>query len=217
MSEQEKKRRGRPKKAQNTGTKVPASMKIDNSTDVNDATVSEVVKHKRPGRSELYKPKYEPGQMSNMLINAMALRKMGEVDMTDPKAVEQRVDEYITFCIERDMKPTVESMALAFGTNRTQLWRWKEGVDCGQIPEATKKALKRGYDLMNDILAQTLVDGSINPIAAFFLLKNNHGYKDQTDVVVQANTPYGGMGTDDIRGKYLEGMQHDIPVDGEVK
>ena len=208
----EPKKRGRPKK-------VPEGMKIDNSTDLANETVSEVVerKYKRPDLAKDRSAHYKPGQMREMLTNAMELRHMGSVDMTNPEAVEQRVDEYITFCIERDMKPTVESMALAFGTNRTQLWRWKEGVECGQIPEATRKALKRGYDLMNDILAQTLVDGAINPIAAFFLLKNNHGYKDQTDVVVQANVPYGGTGTEDIRGQYLEGMQHDIPVDGDVK
>lgn len=215
----EPKKRGRPRKYPEKPKKVPEGMNVKNDSELTDGTVSEVVerKYKRPDLARDRSAHYKPGQMREMLANAMALRHMGTVDMTDPEAVERRVDEYITFCIEKDMKPTVESMALAFGVNRTQLWKWKEGIESKYLPDASRKAIKRGYDLMNDILAQTLVDGAINPIAAFFLLKNNHGYKDQTDVVVQANAPYGGTGTEDIRGKYLEGMQHDIPVDGEVK
>ena len=135
------KKRGRPRKTVN----------IQNSTNLSDETVTEVVKkvkHPRPKRSEAYKEHVEPGEMSRMIMNSMGLRKMGqvEIDMTDPKAVEKRIDDFITYCIEHDMKPTVESMALAFGTNRVQLWRWKEGVGTeggGRLPESVRKAFRK--------------------------------------------------------------------------
>ena len=54
-----------------------------------------------------------------------------------------------------------------------------------------------------------MADGKINPVAAIFLLKNNHAYKDQTDVVVTPNAPYQAASDDELKGKYLE----DIPAD----
>lgn len=162
-------------------------------------------KRSRPDRTEALTPHCEPGEMSNMILNALNLSKMGKVDMHDPEAVERRVDEAFMYMIEHDMKPTIESVALAFGTNRTTMWRWKEGVETN-IPEASRNAIKRAYTLTNQLLVQTMADGKINPIPAIFLLKNNHQYKDQTDVVVTPNNPLDGMNADEARKRLLDGI-----------
>jgi hypothetical protein len=106
------------------------------------------------------------------------------------------------------MKPTIESIALAFGTNRTTMWRWKESVET-DIPDASRNAIKRAYTMTNQLLTQTMVDGKINPIPAIFLLKNNHGYKDQTDVVVTPNDPLRGMDADTARQRLIEAVPDD--------
>lgn len=180
----------------------------DNGTDLPTEQVTDIVKqkHKRPKRSEDLQPHYEPGDMSRMITNAMDLASMGDVDMYDPEQVERRVKQCLQYMIEHDMKPTVESMALAFNTNRTQLWRWKEGVE-SHLPERSRNAIKKGYSLMNQLLAQTMADGKINPVAAIFLLKNNHAYKDQTDVVVTPNNPYQAKSDEELKDRYLA----DIP------
>lgn len=177
-------------------------------TDLSDEQVTDIVKQKRkrPDRTEALTPHYEKGDMSMMITNAMNLANMGPVDMYEPEQVEQRVMDYLRYTIEHDMKPTVESMALAFNTNRTQLWKWKEGVE-SHLPERSRNAIKKGYSIMNQLLTQTMTDGKINPVAGIFLLKNNHGYKDQTDVVVTPNNPYQAASDDELKGKYLE----DIP------
>ena len=146
--------------------------------------------------------------MSAMIVNALELSKMGKVDMHNPEAVERRVDEAFIYMIQHDMKPTIESVALAFGTNRTTMWRWKEGVET-DIPEASRNAIKRAYTLTNQLLTQTMVDGKINPIPAIFLLKNNHGYKDQTDVVVTPNNPLQGMDANTARQRLVEAIPAD--------
>ena len=64
---------------------------------------------------------------------------------------------------------------------------------------------------MNQLLTQTMADGKINPVAAIFLLKNNHAYKDQTDVVVTPNNPYQATSEEELKDKYLT----DIPSDDE--
>ena len=182
----------------------------DTGTGLSEDQVTDIVKkrRKRPDRTEALTPHYEPGTMASMITNTVALSSMGDVDMYIPEQVERRVMDYLHYCIDHDMKPTVESMALAFNTNRVQLWRWKEGVE-SNLPERSRNAIKKGYNIMNQLLTQTMADGKINPVAAIFLLKNNHAYKDQTDVVVTPNNPYQAASEDELKGKYLE----DIPAD----
>ena len=207
MSDTPKKRGSPPKSTQG----------IENHTDLPDDTVTEIVKqkHKRPKRSEMYLPHNEPGEMAQMIRNGMGLMNMPKVDVQNPEAVKQRINEYLEYCIDRDMKPSVESMALAFGINRSTLWKWKEGVE-SNLPDESRNALKNGYNLMNQLLAQNMADGKINPVAAIFLLKNNHSYKDQTDVVVTPNNPYGTDNPNEVKDKYLEDVG-EIGAEGEVK
>ena len=186
-----------------------------NGAVLSDEQVTDIVKQKRkraprPDRTEALTPHYEPGEMSKMITDAMNLSNMGDVDMYDPDQVERRMMQCLQYMIENDMKPTVESMALAFNTNRTQLWRWKEGVE-SNLPERSRNAIKKGYAIMNQMMTQTMANGKINPVAAIFLLKNNHGYRDQTDVVVTPNNPYQAASDDELKDRYLT----DIPTDDE--
>ena len=187
-------------------------MTDQNGTNLSDEQITDVVKQKqkRPKRSEEYLPHYEPGDMSRMISNAVNLANMGPVDMYNPEAVEKRVMDFLQYMIEHDMKPTVESMALAFNTNRMTLWRWREGVETN-IPEASRYAIKKGYSIMNQLLTQTMADGKINPVAAIFLLKNNHNYKDQTDVVVTPNNPLQDMDASEARKRLVDA----IPVEDD--
>lgn len=219
MSETVKKR-GRPKK---TVDAVPDKSVI-NKTDMPDETVNAIVKqrkhkpHTRPNRSEALKVHTEPGEMSRLIMNSMGLRQMGlvEIDVKNPEAVRDRINDFLEYCISRDIKPTVESMALAFGIDRITLWRWKEGLQ-KDMPDASRAELKRGYDLMNELLTQTMNAGKVNPVSAIFLLKNNHAYRDQTEVVVTPNTPYENANPDDIRDKYIEGVADTVQTDGKVE
>ena len=177
-------------------------------TELSEEQVQAVVKHKRPKRSENYLPHYAPGEMSQMIQHALDLSKMGKVNMHDPEAVERRVDEAFMYMIEHDMKPTIESVAHAFGVNRSTLWKWREGVE-SSLPLESRNAIKRAYTLTNQLLTQTMVDGKINPIPAIFLLKNNHDYKDQTDVVVTPNNPLQDLDADQARKRLVDAIPAD--------
>ena len=62
---------------------------------------------------------------------------------------------------------------------------------------------------MNQLLTQTMTDGKINPVAAIFLLKNNHAYRDQTDVVVTPNNPMQGLDGDQARKRIMDAIPAD--------
>ena len=180
------------------------------SKQISDEQITEVVKHRRPKRSEDLQPHYEPGEMSAMIADAINISSFGKVDINDPQAVEERLNQYLQYCMQRDMKPSVESMALAFGTNRMQLWRWVNGVECN-IPEESRYAIKKGYNIMNQLLAQTMMDGKINPVSAIFLMKNNMGYRDQTEVVVTPNNPLNDLNDTQATKRILDA----IPVEDD--
>jgi hypothetical protein len=186
---------------------MPKKTETGTGTDLTTEQVQEVVKKKRtrPDRTAALTPTYEKGEVAQMIKDALTLSKMGKVDMHDPDAVERRVDEALMYMIEHDMKPTIESIALAFGTNRTTFWRWREGVE-SDLPEASRNAIKRAYTITNQLLTQTMVNGKINPIPAIFLLKNNFEYRDQTDVVVTPNNPMQGLDPMEARQRVLDAL-----------
>lgn len=179
---------------------------MDKDTENKVVDIVSKQKHKRPKRSEEYLPQYEPGDMARMITDAVNLSSFGPVDINDPDAVEERINKALKYMIKHDMKPTVESLALAFNTNRMQLWRWSNNVECGNIPERSRYAIKKAYSIMNQLLARTMADGKINPVAAIFLMKNNHGYKDQTDVVVTPNNPMQGLDAEQARKRLEEAI-----------
>lgn len=59
------------------------------------------------------------------------------------------------------------------------------------------------------IMVQMMQNGKLNPVTAIFLLKNNHGYKDQQDVVITPNTPAEGRDPSDIRNQYIQALPED--------
>lgn len=178
------------------------------NTGLSTDQITEVVKKKRPKRSEDMVAQYEPGDMARMISDAVNISNFGPVDINNPKEVEDRINLFLQYCIEHDMKPSVESMALAFNTNRMQLWRWVNGVECN-IAEASRYTIKKGYSIMNQLLTQTMMEGKINPVSAIFLMKNNMGYKDQTDVVVTPNNPLQGMDADQARKRITDAIPAD--------
>lgn len=169
--------------------------------------VVEIVKakHKRPKRSEEYLPHYEPGDMSRMIQQALDISSFGEIDSNDPKAVHDRITQYFNYCIQHDMKPSAEGMAVALNTNRSTLWRWREGVESNK-PEGVRNAIKKGYSLLNLLLAQTMADGKINPVAAIFLLKNNHEYADTSQVIITPGTPLNGIDSDTAKQNVMDAL-----------
>jgi len=176
----------------------------------NDA-VTDIVerkKRKRPDLTELQTPHCEPGEISKMLAQAMTISHWPEIDTNDAQQVADRIDQYHLFCIENDIKPDMPGMGLALGVNRITLWKWENGVESDK-PQAVRNTLKKGREINEFLMSQMMQNGKINPVTGIFLLKNNHGYKDQTDVVVTPNNPLQGLDTDRARQNILQALPDD--------
>lgn len=170
-----------------------------------DETIPEIVKkkRKRPDLTEMFSPHCEPGEISKMLGQAITISHWPPINTDDAQQVSERIDKYHLFCIQNDIKPDMVGMALAIGVDRTTLWRWetgdvKKGKDVCNI-------IKKGREINELMMVQMMQNGKINPVAAIFLLKNSHGYRDQQDVVVTPNNPYDNVSQEELAQKYLQG------------
>ena len=129
----------------------------------------------------------DPGENTKFLAHDIKLYRLPKIhDMNDIIAVQDRINLYLDICRDDDIKPSVASLALAFGVSRFVLFDWLNSRNGTIKNENVIHALKAVYDLINSYYEHMMNTGKINPVAGIFLMKNNMGYKDTTDYVIQA-------------------------------
>ena len=117
-----------------------------------------------------------------------------------PEAGIERITEYLNICIKNNMKPTVEGLATAFGVSRKTIWKWVNDIDSDSLPVNFRDILKRTYQVLNSNFTDLSINGKINPVISIFLMKNNFGYKDQTEVLQTTRTE--STKADEVMNKY---------------
>lgn len=130
----------------------------------------------------------DDGDNSKIMNHNMELFLLPDVDLKNPEEVQNRVVDYFKICAKNDMKPSVAGLSLAFNVSRTTLWNW---VNQKNNAVADINPLKRAYNLLAAEMEDMMQNGKINPVAGIFLMKNNHGYADKTEVVVEPKNPLG--------------------------
>lgn len=164
------------------------------------------IKKKRPDRTEALSVHTEAGEMGQMIQNAMAIYNLPAIDTNDNAQVSQRIGEYFQICAERGMKPSVSGMAMALGVDRRRLWEWVNGAGPGKPKEVTD-TIKRAYQILNFMIEEYMQNGKINPVSGIFLMKNNFGYRDQTEVVVTPNQVNADVPTQaEIEARYRDAL-----------
>ena len=151
-----------------------------------------------------------PGENARDVMLVHVIAKQPKCVMSDPVAVADRYDWYIDYCIENDMRPSVAGLALAYGFSRDWLLQMKNGLVKG-VPAEAVDTLKRAWDALAALMEEYMMNGRINPIPGIFLLKNNHGYRDQSEQVIIKRDPYETGDPEEIARRYLAGMPAALP------
>lgn len=141
-----------------------------------------------------------PGDNRKFIQHDMRMWDWPSVDMSNPKAVSDRIVQYFNICTEDDMKPSVAGLALAFGIDRRTLWTWINGSNSSRISPESLVTLKKAYQILNAQMENYMQNGKINPVAGIFLMKNNMGYEDKQEMVLTPNNALG----DSVDQKQLE-------------
>ena len=134
---------------------------------------------------------------------------MPKVDLYNPEAVQDRLEEYFRIHVEADIKPTVAGMAMALGIDRRRLWEIKSGAMIGghtpiDLPTLTVDSIKKAYDFMENLMENYMQNGKINPVSGIFLMKNNFAYLDKVEHVITPNTNSDSdYNAEDIKKRYL--------------
>ena len=138
---------------------------------------------------------------SRIVRHNLELFNLGTLkDRNDEIEVQERIQAYFEICAKNSVMPTVAGFAMALGIDRSTLWLWMDNRTGVIKNPAVLDVLKRIYSMINTQYEELLTEGKIIPVGAFFLLQNNHGYKNQTDHVVVAQ-PAEEPNTDDIAAR----------------
>ena len=161
------------------------------------AGTKQVRKGRQPGAKDL-KPRKKryggsitanipPDEKQIIVRHNVELWSLGKLkDKNDENEVRERIRTYFSICEKNQQMPTVAGLALAFGVDRATLWDWMDGTRGTVKNPAVVDTIKEVYNLIASQYEGLLTQGKIVPVAGFFLMQNNFGYRNQTDHVVVA-------------------------------
>jgi hypothetical protein len=151
----------------------------------------------------------DPNENTKYIMQGLRLLNLPNIDLHDPVAVQDRINEYFSIIAENGNKPTVAGLGLALnGMDRRTLWEIRTGnyrrdKAPYDIPKETSDVIKKTYKFMEELWENYMQNGKINPVSGIFLGKNNYGYVDKQDVVITPNTQTeSDFSAEDIRKRY---------------
>lgn len=116
----------------------------------------------------------------------MNLFSLPKINPNDPAALSERIRLYFNSCAETNLSPSVAGFSLSLGIDRRTLWTWMAGTVETVKNQESLVLLKNAYNFITAQYEDLMNNSKINPVAGIFLMKNNMGYKDQTDHVIEA-------------------------------
>jgi hypothetical protein len=105
-------------------------------------------------------------------------------DEKEDKAFEERIKDYLDFCEEQAIMPTIEGFCSACGITKEEYDYWNKGIT--KVSDRRKAALRRIDTYFLAVYTEALNNGSINFATGIFTLKNNFGYKDEQHITASA-------------------------------
>ena len=175
-----------------------------------DDTVKTLDKEKqhrnRPDLANFGEEYTKPGDNARYLRMARVSMNLPPIDISDPKQVEQRINDYFDFCEANDHKPNMIGMANWLGVDKTTVNSWKRGECRGSTHSPV---IKKALDLLEELWMDYMMNGKANPASLIFIGKNLWQYRDETQVVVTPNNPMDEGNPEEVRKKYTNAVPDD--------
>lgn len=142
-----------------------------------------------------------PGDNARYAGILLEIHRWGDVDRTDPVALENRFWQFVEFCNQNDVRVTNQLAYYAMGIDKDDVYNWEHGVSRKTHCELIKK-VKKFCASYREMLG---ADGKLNPVTLVWWQKNYDGLVDRSEVVLTPNTPLGDQFTpEQIAQKYAE-------------
>lgn len=117
-------------------------------------------------------------------IHSLDLMTMPPLDVRVCLAedLQMRCVEYFEMCMRDNMKPSLAGFSLSLNVSRMTLIKYLNGET--KIPKDNLVILQRFNGVLNALMEDYMLNGKVNPVSAIFIMKNNFGYKDAQEFVV---------------------------------
>lgn len=180
---------------------------------ISDEQVTEVVKKRKPKNGFEIQKDFgaAPGENSKFIRFALASWDLPPIDISDPDQVKERIGMYFQHCADNDRKPQIVGMCNWLGISRDTLNKWENGVTRNNTHS---DIIKKATTFIEEMWADYMLNGKINPASGIFLAKNWFSYRDVADVVVTPNNPLQGLDDEQARRRIMDSIP---PEDGDVE
>ena len=107
------------------------------------------------------------------------IKAISKPHIDDAEGVKKACETYMAISEKYEIKPSIAGLALALGASRTTMLKWLNG----EVTIKTADIIAEYYSLIEIFDETAMKDNRINPVAGVFNMKNNHGYKDEVEIV----------------------------------
>ena len=128
----------------------------------------------------------EPNSTADILMKMKILYEQPRVK-TDEEIAERLNWYFFDYCIRYQMKPTIDSCAMALGLSRETLNNWEHG-ESGSFKLDMAKKIKY---MVKNFMESATMEGKLNPIIWMFYGKNYFGMVDKQEMVLTPNRSEG--------------------------
>lgn len=141
------------------------------------------------------RPEQAAGTNSRIVKQALASWKLPRIDTKDTKAIEKRISDYLQYCIDNDVAPSVAGCANWLQISVRLLEYWYTGQ---RGTSEHQRIATQFYGILQEIWVTDMKEGNINPVSGIFVGKVFFGYKDQQEIVINTKTQEHEMTTEQL-------------------
>ena len=94
--------------------------------------------------------------------------------------LQQKVDEYFAQCDEKDEPYTIEGLAIHLGMSRYSIKSYGDREEFFHV-------IKSAREKCEGNLVKQALNGKVNTTMAIFVLKNDYGWRDQSQLDINAD------------------------------
>ena len=157
-------------------------------------------------------PKYvEPDGNAKSVYITTELATWEKPDLTDPKAVTDRIVKYFNFMASTDCRPLVSGLAQALGINRHQLREIAQNIQgtpgIRKVNAQTQEIIEDAYQMLEVAFEYNFTHGKINPVTGIWISRNHYGYTEKKEVEVVHKDPLGNtVDREALEQRYLDSV-----------
>lgn len=97
------------------------------------------------------------------------------------EVTEKEVDDYFQLCSDKQVVPTITTLALWLGVNKDTIY-----AHVNNSSSPFSDLFKNVVNYCHSLIQNGAIDGKINPVTYFFISKNDYGMRDDKNIQISA-------------------------------